>query len=255
MKIGLVLSGGGARGITHLGVIKALEEFGLAFHEIAGTSAGAIIGSMYSYGHTPDEILKIISSISFFRSLRPAWALTGLLSMDSLRDVLLKHLPDNNFSTLKIPMTIAATDIRKGRIVYFAQGELIPAILASCCIPAVFSPVHFNDEVYVDGGLLDNLPVKSIRDRCDFVIGSHCNHIGPEFDIKNVRTVIERSLLMTINCNTITSKTMCNVLIEPTEVGKISAFELARAKDLFEIGYKFTKANFKPGDFERKLES
>lgn len=253
MKRGLVLSGGGARGIMHLGVIKALEEFDLKFSQIAGTSAGSIMGAMYSYGYTPDEILKIISSTSFFRSIRPAWAMTGLLSLDRLRDVLLTHLPDNNFSALKVPLTIAVTDIRNAKPVYFSEGELVPAILASCCVPAVFSPIHFNGEIYVDGGILDNLPVKSIRDKCDFVIGSHCNHIGPDLDIKNFRKVVERSLLMAINGNTVISKALCDVLVEPLEVGKISAFELTRAKDLFEIGYKFTMQNFKQGDFELKL--
>jgi NTE family protein len=254
MRIGLTLSGGGARGIVHLGVIKALEEFGVVISQLSGTSAGAIVGALYSYGHTPDEILKLISSTSFFRSLRPAWTLTGLLSLDKLRDILLTHLPDNTFGTLKIPLTVAVTDIRKARGVYFSAGELVPAILASCCIPAIFNPIHFNGEIYVDGGIVDNLPTKSIRDKCDFLIGSHCNYISPEVDIKNIRKVIERSLLMAINGNTVISKSLCDILIEPTEVGRISAFEIGRAKDLFDIGYKFTRQNFTAGDFELKLK-
>jgi len=255
MKIGLTLSGGGARGVVHLGVIKALEELGVVVSQLSGTSAGAIIGALYSYGHTPDEILKLIASISFFRSFRPAWTLTGLLSLDKLRDILLTYLPDNSFQTLKIPLTVAVTDIRKAKAVYLSEGELVPAILASCCIPAIFNPVQFNNEIYVDGGIVDNLPAKSIRDKCDFLIGSHCNYISPEEDIKNIRKVVERSLLMAINGNTVINKRLCNVLIEPTGVGRISAFEIAKAKDLFDIGYKFTRENFTPGDFELKLKT
>jgi len=252
MSIGLVLSGGGARGIVHLGVLKALDELELQFTQMAGTSAGSIIGSLYSYGYSPDEIVKIISSTSFFKALRPAWALTGLLTLDGLRDVLLKHMPENNFSALKIPMTIAATEIRKGEAHYFTQGELIPAILSSCCVPAIFNPIQFNGNVYVDGGILDNLPARSIRDKCDFLVGSHCNHIGSEVDVRNMKVVLERSLLMAINGNTKLSRSLCNVFIEPPEVGKISAFEIAKAKDLFDMGYKFTKANFSKTDFELK---
>jgi NTE family protein len=249
MNIGLVLSGGGARGIAHVGVIRALEEFGLTFSSIAGTSAGSIVGSLYAYGYKPQEIIQIISSTSFLRAIRPAWALTGLFSMEMLREALLKHIPENNFKALKIPITIAATDIRKGRSVYFTEGELFPALMSSCCVPAVFNPVQINGCLYVDGGIMDNLPAASIRNKVDFLIGSHCNHISPDFDVKNFRTIIERCLLMAINGNTIISKGLCNVLIEPPEVGKVSGFDMTKAKDLYEIGYRFTMENFKPEDF------
>jgi len=249
MNIGLVLSGGGARGIAHAGVIKALEEFGLKFSVLAGTSAGSIIGSLYAYGYKPDEIIQLILSTSFLKSIRPAWTMTGLFTMEILHAALSKYMPENNFSALKIPITIAATDIRKGKAAYFTEGELLPAIMASCCVPAVFNPVQLNGNLYVDGGIMDNLPAASIRNKCDFLIGSHSNHISPDFDVKNFRSVIERSLLMAINGNTIISKGLCNVLIEPPEVGKVSGFDTTKAKDLFEIGYKFTKENFKPEDF------
>jgi len=250
MRIGLVLSGGGARGIAHIGVIKALEEIGVVINRIAGTSAGSIIGSLYAYGYKPDDIFQMISSTRLYRSMRPAWALTGLLSLDSLKNILLQYLPENTFESLKIPMTIAATEIQKGKAVYFTEGELIPTILASCCVPAVFNPIQFKGEIYVDGGILDNLPVKAIKPDCDFIIGSHCNHIGTVVDIKNLRTILERSLLMAINGNTVANKSLCDILIEPPEIGKISGFELRKAKELFDIGYTFTKENFKPADFK-----
>ena len=244
MNIGLVLSGGGARGICHLGVIKALEEAGLKFSHISGTSAGAFVGVLYSYGYKPDEILTILESTKLLKSLRPAWTLTGLLKLDGLRELILKYIPENNFEVLKIPVTVAATDIKKGRIEYFGQGNLIDPLLCSCCVPAVFNPVRLNGNIYVDGGILDNLPVKAIRDKCDFIIGSHCNFITSEFDVKNIRSVIERSLLMAIHGNTMLSKTLCNVLIEPPEAGKFSGFDLSKAREIFDIGYRYTKENF-----------
>jgi NTE family protein len=249
MTTGLVLSGGGARGICHLGVIKALEEFGVKIDYISGTSAGSITGALYSYGYKPDEIIKMIVATSFARSLRLAWTWTGLLSLDGLRDLFLKFIPENSFEVLKIPVTVAATEIRKGKIEYFTQGELIPAILASSCVPAVFNPVQLNGGLYVDGGILDNLPVKAIHDKCDFIIGSHCNFIRSEVDLKNFRSVIERSLLMAIGGNTTISKTLCNILIEPPEVGKYSGFDLSKASEIFEIGYQYTRENFKPEQF------
>ncbi|HYC83931.1 MAG TPA: patatin-like phospholipase family protein, partial [Chryseosolibacter sp.] len=159
-------------------------------------------------------------------------------------DVLAKYIPKNDFSALKIPLVVAATDIKRGRIEYFSQGELFPAVLSSCCVPAVFDPYLFHGAAYIDGGVLDNLPSKAIRDKCDLMIGSHCNFISSEFDVKNLRTVIERSLLMAINGNTTISKSLCNILIEPPEVGKFSGFDISKARLIFEAGYEYTKETF-----------
>jgi NTE family protein len=251
MRVGLVLSGGGARGISHIGVIKGLEELGVKVNVMAGTSAGSMIGSLYAYGYSPDEIITEILAAKLFRSMRPAWTWTGLLSLEALAASLNRLIPENSFSKLKIPLTVAATEIRKGRPEYFNEGELIPAVLASCCIPALFNPIQFNGGLYVDGGLMDNLPAKVIRDQCDLLIGSHCNYINNEFDVKNFRSVIERSLLIAINGNTMISKSLCDILIEPPDVGKFSGMDVGKAKDLFEAGYKFVKENFSQEDFER----
>jgi NTE family protein len=244
MTIGLVLSGGGARGVAHIGVIKALEEVGVKVNRVAGTSAGSIVGALYAYGYKPEDILQIVLKTSFFKSLRPAWAWTGLLRLDGLREVLLEALPENDFASLKIPMTIAATEIIKGETRYFSDGQLVPAIQASCCVPAVFDPIVFGGGTYVDGGLMDNLPAQAIRDQCDWLIGSHCNPISEGVDLKNIKVVVERSMLIAINGNTRVSKALCNVLIEPPGLDKYSGFDLAKAEEIFEIAYTYTRRNF-----------
>jgi NTE family protein len=249
--IGIALSGGGARGIAHLGVLKALDEMKVKFSCISGTSTGAIVGALYANDLAPDAILDIIINTRFFSSLRPAWTWTGLLNLDGLRDVILKFIPSNNFESLKIPLTIAATNLRKGKAEYFTEGELIPAILASCCVPALFNPVQIQNEMYVDGGIVDNLPGKPLREKVDLLIGSHCNYISSEFDVRNFRSVIERSLMIAINGNTIVSKSLCDVWIEPPALGNISTFEVSKAKILFDIGYHFTRDNFKAEDFHK----
>jgi NTE family protein len=248
-KIGLALSGGGARGISHLGVIQALEEFGVQVSVISGTSAGSIVGSLYAYGHKPRKILDIIQKVSVFKSVKPAWTWTGLLSLNGLKEVLLANMPENSFASLKLPMTIAATDLRKGTIEYFKEGEIIPAIMASCCVPAIFTPVQFKNNLYVDGGVLDNLPVRPIKEACDFVIGVHCNPVSSNFDPKNLKSVIERSLLMAINASMLSSKALCDIFIEPDGLDKISGFELGKAQDIFDIGYEYTKKHFSANNF------
>jgi NTE family protein len=248
MKIGLALSGGGARGIAHLGIMKALEEYGLRFYHISGTSAGSIAGAFYCYGYKPDEIFDIIIKMGLLKSVRPAWTWTGLLSMDGFKEVLHRCIPENDFSALKIPLTVAATEIRLGKVVYFNEGNLIDAVIASSSIPALFNPATLEGHVYVDGGIMDNLPVRPLVGKCDFLIGCHCNPVEQRFDMKNVKEITERSLQMAINVNTTISKSYCNFLIEPPELGKFSTFDLSRGKEIFEIGYKYTRDIYKTID-------
>lgn len=250
MKTGIALSGGGARGFAHLGVLKALEEMHVKVDSLAGTSAGSIVGAFYAHGYKPEEILNIISGTGILQSVRPAWSWTGFLSLDGFRDVLKKYLPENSFESLKLPLTIAATEIRLGKIVYFSKGELITPIIASSSIPAVFNPVSFEGNVYIDGGIMDNLPVRPLIGKCDFIIGVHTNPVGQKFDIKNAKEVTMRSLLMAINVNSTASKANCNVVIEPPALGAYSPLDVSKAKEIFDIGYQYTKANFTAKDFQ-----
>jgi NTE family protein len=171
--------------------------------------------------------------------------------MDGMKELLQKNIPVNNFNSLRIPLTIAATDIRKGQVHYFSEGELIPAILASSSIPAIFNPVNVNGNLYVDGGLVDNLPVKPIRMQCDFIIGSHCNHISPDVDVTNIKLVIERSLLVAIHSNTQISRSMCDVFIEPPRMDRFSSMDLSKAQEIFDFSYRFTIQNFLPHHFQK----
>jgi NTE family protein len=251
MKVGLALSGGGARGVAHIGVIKALEEMGITLSYVAGTSAGSIVGALYAFGYKPDEIFEIIKQVSIFRSVRPAWSWAGLLTMDGLKDLLNRYLPESSFEKLKIPLTIAATEFKKGETHYFRSGALVPAILSSCSIPAIFHPVSYNGGTYVDGGLFDNLPARALKGQADFIVGAHCNPIGEDYDGSSLRLVVERSLMMAINANTMMSKQLCDVVIEPKGLNRFSSFEIAKAQEIFNIGYTYTKANYSRENFQK----
>ena len=244
MKIGIALSGGGARGVAHLGVLKALEEKGVVISAVSGTSAGSIVGAMYAYGYSPDEIFDILMKTSFLRKMRPALAMTGLLNIEKLRKFFLEYLPENDFGLLKKKLAVAATEVNKGQITYFSEGELITPILASCCVPILFNPVKCRGGLYVDGGLLDNLPVEPIKSSVDFMIGSHTNPIDDNFNVKNAKVVIERSLLMAISGSTEIKKSLCDVVIEPEMLKKFAGSEINKAKEIFEVGYDYTIENF-----------
>ncbi|AQG82112.1 patatin-like phospholipase family protein [Spirosoma montaniterrae] len=243
MKIGLVLSGGGARGIAHLGVIKALQEMGIRFDQIAGTSAGAITGALLAQGYTPDESLKIVESSSFVRHLRPAWNRMGLLRIDTAIDLYKKYIPHDSFEQLQIPLHVLAVDLNDGEQVIFDKGELIRPVLASCCLPGIFEPLLINKRQYVDGGVLNNLPVDVIEHKVDFLIGSHCNVLGQgtRKPISSMRGVIERSLVLAVQSKTKERFSRCDILIEPPQLAEYGTLDVSKARELFRIGYQYTR--------------
>ena len=170
MKIGLVLSGGGIRGIAHLGVLQALSEAGIKFNKISGTSAGSIVGALFAQGIEPAEILKVFMQTRLYNYIRPAFNAKGLMSLDKIRTLLLEYIPHNSFEGLKTPLIITATNYNECKVRYFSSGELINPILASSAIPVFFKPIKIDGKIYIDGGILNNFPVEPLRLDCDFII-------------------------------------------------------------------------------------
>ncbi len=239
MKIGLALSGGGARGFAHLGILQALHEKDIRPDVIAGTSAGAMVGAFYSAGFAPTEIFKIFTQTSFGRSLRPALSARGLLRMDFLEVFFRKYLSDDAFEKLSIPLTISATDLVRGKTVYFSEGPLIRPLLATACIPALFQPVEIGDHFYVDGGLLNNLPVDPLIGYTDYVIGVNVNHYHVQSDVKSVRKVLEKCFQLAISTNAKARIQQCDLYMEPPALGLFSIFEVGKAQDIYDIGYRY----------------
>ncbi len=237
MKVGLVLSGGGIRGIAHLGVLQALTEAGIKFCKVSGTSAGSIVGSLYCQGVEPYEILQAFIKTKLYRFLRPAFKTPGLLSMDLTRSLFLEYLPHDSFEGLKIPMVIAVTDFSEGRLVYLSSGKLIEAILASSSIPGVFKPVIIDGKMYIDGGVLNNFPIEPVRKDCDFIIGSSCNHLPVVDKIVNTRKLIERAAIMSINSDMEQKCQFLDVLIEPEGMGATSVFDVKKTEEIYWLSY------------------
>lgn len=236
-KIGLVLSGGGVRGVAHLGIIKALEEHDIPFNCISGTSAGSIVGALYASGYSVDEIVSIIGEIKAFKLLQPALSWTGILNMEVVEKFLKQYIKKDAFEALLLPLYITATNLRTGKSEYFYEGRLLPAVCASSCIPVLFNPVSYNGELYIDGGILNNLPVDPIKEQCDFIIGCHCNPVDNNFTPKNARNVMERALMMAITQNAYQRKEACDVFIEPKGLEPYKVLDLNKASEIFEIGY------------------
>lgn len=237
MKIGLVLSGGGIRGIAHLGVLQALTEAGIKFDMVSGTSAGSIVGSLYCQGIPPYEIFQAFLKTKLYKFLRPAFRTPGLLSLDLTRSLFLEYLPHDSFEGLKTQMVIAVTDFSEGRLVYLSSGKLIQAILASSSIPGVFKPIIIDNKMYLDGGILNNFPIEPVRKECDFIIGSSCNHLPVAEKIFNTRKLIERAAIMSINSDMEQKCQQLDVLIEPVGMGATSVFDVKKAEEIYWLSY------------------
>jgi NTE family protein len=240
MKIGIALSGGGAKGIAHLGVLKALNEFGIKPHALTGTSAGSIVGALTAAGYSPEYILEIINSTSILKNMKFAFNRFGLFKIESTEAIFAKYLPHNSFEALKLPLTIAATDIQNGTVVYFDSGELIKPIFASCCLPGIFEPIKHEGRLLVDGGVVNNIPIEPLESDCDFIIGVNVMPIGDEVQLKSMKDILFRSLYVSVRNSSIPKLKRCDIAIEPPELYKYAGFEVNKANELFKIGYEYT---------------
>ncbi|WP_046242314.1 patatin-like phospholipase family protein [Hymenobacter terrenus] len=241
-QLGLALSGGGARGIAHLGVLTALEELQLPVVRMAGVSSGAIASVFYAAGFPPREILRLLLTTNVFRLTRPAFSRFGLLHLDAVEQLLARHLGVGlKFEDLRLPVTLVATDLIAGESVYFDSGLLLPPLLASSAVPIVYRPVEFQGRQLVDGGLLNNLPVEPLLGHNNLrVVGVHCNPVNHEARIPNFRRLIERTLHLAINANTAARKSQCQLLLEPPELRHYRPLSYKRGPELFDIGYRYT---------------
>jgi len=240
-KIGVALSGGGARGIAHLGVLAALDELRIPLAHLSGVSSGAIAATFYAAGFAPAEILRLLTTTNVVRLLRPAFSRYGLLHFNAVEQLFASHLgAAATFADLQRPLTLVATDLAEGVSVYYSQGPLIPPLLASSAVPIIYRPVEYQGRQLVDGGLLNNLPVEPLLEQNLRVIGVHCNPINHAAHVTNFRNLIERTLHLAINANTVPRQRLCDVLVEPPELRLYRPLGYRRAPELYEIGYRYT---------------
>jgi NTE family protein len=240
MKVGFALSGGGARGIAHLGVVKALAELGIRPAMISGTSSGAILGTFLAAGLTPEKILQYIQENKVISSLKLAMSRTGLLRMDAAIKLYSSYLGVNTFEELKIPLVICATDLVKAETVFFDKGDLFLPMQAASSIPLLFKPLPFRGMLLVDGGLVNNLPVEPLLDSCDIIVGIHSNPIGTNDQLGSFRKVMERCFHLAVRNTIATRRVQCDIFIEPPGLSSFRVFDVSKAEQIFEIGYTHT---------------
>lgn len=240
MITGLVLSGGGARGIAHIGAIKALEEHDIHPSYISGTSAGAVIGALYAGGCTWQELIDFFKTTQIFSVNKYARSKPGFVDTDKFYDQFKAYLPQDTFESLQMPLYITATNLLDGALKVFHRGELIRPILASAAVPGIFAPVQIENGYYIDGGTLNNFPVDLIKMYCDQIVGVYVNPFAKIKieDLKHAHNVMERAYHIMIANDTLTKFKDCDVLIRPKDIGNYGMFSLSKIDTIFDLGYK-----------------
>lgn len=236
-RLGLALSGGGAKGLAYVGVFKFLEERGIRPDIIVGTSAGAMAAALLADGHTSDEIRQMFVGRELSEFARVQVPTTGLFDSRGLGEFLKRNLRAKTFEELQIPTIVMATDLDRGCGHPFTSGPLVEAVRASCSIPIIFSPVIIDGVHYVDGGLFHNFPVSIIRDRCEMVIGVNVNPYTAHKYSKNIYSIGERSFHFMFRANTVEDRRLCDLLIETEEFGQYKIFDLKNIDRIARVGY------------------
>jgi NTE family protein len=248
-SIGLVLSGGGSKGLAHAGVIKFLEEQDIKPCQIAGTSAGSIVGALYAWGKTPEEILEFFKSIYLFHWKHLTFKKAGLIDSESFRSYFHSIFGDAVLSDLKIPIQITATDMVRGKLKVFGPKiKIVDAILASSAFPGILSPYEIDGSIYSDGGILNHFPTDILQGQCDTVIGVYVSPIQKieAKDLRSIKAVTTRAFdILSANSN-MHKFNICDWVIEPKDLCLYSTFETSKIKmdAVFNIGYEAAKKSY-----------
>lgn len=237
-RIGLALSGGGAKGFAHIGAIKALEEYGLKPDIVSGVSAGSLVGVLYCDGYSPDEIEKLFEPIKFLDFAEIVMPKKSFLTMHGFKSFLTKNIRSKKFEDLKTPLMIVATDLDHGESVIFDSGDSLAAkVAASCSIPVLFPPQLINGVNCVDGGVLKNFPVSLLKDKCEIVIGVNATPLVMKEYKKTVLSIAERSYGFMFKANSLQDRDLCDLLIETKETYSYNLFDTHHISEIVDIGY------------------
>lgn len=273
MKIALVLSGGGAKGLAHVGVLRVLEENDIKIDCITGTSMGAVVGALYSIGYTPDEIEKLLLNTDwnsyingelenkkvpleqkvnnkkyaatvrydkeFNLSLPKGIGNTEIIYL-RLKKIFAGAEDISDFDKLPIPLRVVATDLNSGKAVALGKGDLARAVTASIAIPTILEPVEIDGNLYVDGLVSRNLPVEdALKMGADIVIASDVGNEVKDNKDYNILSVLNQLVTIQSASSTQEQRNMATILISP-DIQNYSATDIKKGKELIELGKKAT---------------
>lgn len=247
-KVVLVLSGGGARGLAHIGVLKVLKEEGVTVDAVVGTSVGALIGALYCAGVDLGKIETMAEDIGWNKltnlstpSLVTLIISEKLLSTENMEKYVSENIGKKEFYELKIPFACVATDIKTGEKIIFREGDVANAARASATIPGVFEPVEYRHRYLVDGGLVDNVPTDLAKMfDADIIIAVDIRDDFARYNTSNVMLVLSQAIFIQGSLLSRESLKTADVVISPS-VSDVSAYELWRGRECMDAGIIATR--------------
>ena len=243
IKVGLALGGGGARGIAHLGAIKAFEEYGIKFDYIAGTSAGSLVGALYAYGLGADRLIEIAKSLNI-KDIKTNKISFIPSKTDGIENIIKENIGDVSFKDLKTPFCAVAVDIKTGNEVHIKSGNVSKAVAGSCAVPGVFNPVDFETFRLMDGGLQNTIPSDVVKTMgADVVIAVDVNPSrGYGTESTKIIDLLSASIRILMKSNAVKGKLYANIILEPN-TKRFKSTKLAGLDEMIKEGYDSAKVN------------
>jgi len=245
-ELGICLSGGGALGLAHIGVLQSLEDHEISPTVIVGSSMGAIIGTFYAAGFSPADMLQMIKDDKLYKitklmTFRPSFLKSGLSSHQMLRSLLKEIIPHNSFEKLEKKLHICVANLNNAEWEIIESGnELDKWVAASASIPGLFETIKSNKNYYVDGGLLNNMPAQGIVEKCKTIIGVDViPHLVPT-EVKKPIDTLSLSVRAMQHQNSTAGRALCQYLIEPKAIEKYHEFSFDAYQDIYQYGYEAT---------------
>ena len=237
-EIGLALGGGAVLGAAHVGVLRAIDDADISISHLSGTSIGAFVAAFYAFGKKCDEIQDIASQLDWMDITSISLSRYGLLTNDKFGSLLVDHIGDKNIEDARIPLAFVATDAASGEKVVLKEGNVAEAVMASTCIPGIFQPIEINDRMLVDGGIVENVPLSTLRDLgAEYTIGVDLNAKHSYEKPSNILDVILNSFHFVMMQSSKLQTKQADLLITP-DLSKFSRSDIRQVGELMEAGYR-----------------
>jgi len=245
-KIGLALGAGSTKGFAHIGVLQQLEAEGISVDMISGSSMGAIIGAVYSVGTNLDMLERFILSLNMLEYMDLQFPLSaGLIKGEKIQELIRLFTHNKTFAETKTPFCCVAVDAQTGKLDVLENGLLHEAVRASMSIPAIFEPVAFQGRTYIDGGVLERVPCKCLRDHgMDVVIGVDVGYHGDPVDVNGMSAyqLMNRTISIMQWEMTKFRREEADVMLVPEVLFVKGRFQTDHAGDCIEEGRRVVRA-------------
>ncbi|MFW6389388.1 MAG: patatin-like phospholipase family protein [Marinilabiliaceae bacterium] len=237
-KTGLALGGGAVLGAAHVGVLKALEEKNVTVTHIAGTSIGAFAAAFYAFSKKSVDIQEIASKLKWMDISGVAFSGKGLLSNEKLGELVVEYIGDKNIEDSDIPLAMLATDISTGEKVVLKKGPVASAVMASTCVPGIFHPVEIDGRLLVDGGIVENVPIDTVKEMgAGYVIGVDLNAKNTFGKPENIIDVIVNSFHFMMKAAVKYQTKEADLLITP-DLSSFNMIDTDQVEGLIKQGYE-----------------